>query len=108
MAHRNSLGQELPRSDAIEPSKRNSASPAVNINNSTQAFGERLFSVSDLAKTWHLSTNTIRRIFENEPGVLRWGVKERRFKRRYTTLRIPESVVLRVFRRMQDDRRPTL
>jgi hypothetical protein len=63
---------------------------------------EKHYSVLELAALWNLSENTIRRIFENEPGVLKWGSKEGRFKRRYTTLRIPETVVLRVHRRLRE------
>lgn len=59
---------------------------------------ERHYSVAELARLWGLSTRTIRRIFENEPGVLQWGNCETRFKRSYVTLRIPETVVLRVHR----------
>ena len=33
--------------------------------------------------------------------VLQWGNLESRFKRAYTTLRIPESVALRVHRRLR-------
>ncbi|HEY6182877.1 MAG TPA: hypothetical protein VIW67_11555 [Terriglobales bacterium] len=62
---------------------------------------ERHYSVAELAKVWKLSENTIRRMFENEPGVLRWGKNEQRFSRRYFTLRIPESVVLRVHRQLR-------
>jgi hypothetical protein len=62
---------------------------------------EKHYSVSELAEIWSLSENTIRRIFENEPGVLKWGTREGRFRRRYTTLRIPETVVLRVHRQLQ-------
>jgi hypothetical protein len=62
---------------------------------------ERHYSVAELAKLWSLSEKTIRRMFENEPGVLQWGNQETRFKRGYTTLRIPESVMLRVHRRLR-------
>jgi hypothetical protein len=62
---------------------------------------ERHYSVGELAKLWSLSEKTIRRMFENEPGVLQWGSQETRFKRGYTTLRIPESVMLRVHRRLR-------
>ena len=62
---------------------------------------ERHYSVAELAKVWKLSENTIRRMFESEPGVLRWGKSEKRFSRRYVTLRIPESVVLRVHRQLR-------
>ena len=62
---------------------------------------EKHYSVSELAVMWSLSENTIRRMFENEPGVLKWGTTEGRFRRRYTTLRIPETVVLRVHRQFR-------
>ena len=57
---------------------------------------EKHYSVSELAQMWRLSEKTIRRMFEDEPGVIIWGMSEGRFKRRYRTLRIPESVVVRV------------
>jgi hypothetical protein len=47
---------------------------------------------------WALSEKTVRRMFENEEGVLQWGSPETRRKRGYITLRIPESVLLRVHR----------
>ena len=57
---------------------------------------ERHYSVGEIAERWGLSEKTIRRMFENEEGVLQWGSPETRRKRGYTTLRIPESVLLRV------------
>jgi hypothetical protein len=62
---------------------------------------EKHYSVAELADIWKLSENTIRRMFENEPGVIKWGPTESRFKRRYITLRIPETVVLRVHRQLR-------
>ena len=62
---------------------------------------EKHYSVVEVAKLWALSERTIRRMFENEPGVLCWGSSERRFKRVYKTLRIPETVMLRVHRRLR-------
>ena len=62
---------------------------------------EKHYSVAELANIWKLSQNTVRRIFENEPGVIKWGDSETRFKRRYITLRIPETVVLRVHRQLR-------
>jgi hypothetical protein len=62
---------------------------------------EKHYSVAELAKIWQLSEHTVRRMFENQPGVLRWGSEEQRFRRRYVTLRIPESVVARVHRQLQ-------
>jgi len=59
------------------------------------------YSVREVAQFWSLSGNTIRRIFEKELGVIEWGFPERRFMRGYKTLRIPESVMLRVHRRLR-------
>jgi hypothetical protein len=61
---------------------------------------EKHYSVGEVAKMWGWSQNTIRRMFANEPGILEWGTEESRFKRSYTTLRIPESVIARVHRRL--------
>jgi transcriptional regulator GlxA family with amidase domain len=61
---------------------------------------ERHYSVYELTKLWGLSERTVRRIFSEEPGVVKWGSEERRYKRAYVTLRIPETVVQRVHRRL--------
>lgn len=79
-----------------------STSDSSNSTETTNEIGaEKHYSVLELAELWNLSENTIRRMFENEPGVLKWGTREGRFKRRYTTLRIPETVVLRVHRQLE-------
>jgi hypothetical protein len=54
-----------------------------------------------LGELWCLSADTIRRLFEYEPGVL---VIERQSKkaRRYRTLRIPQEVADRVQRRLSN------
>lgn len=61
---------------------------------------EKHYSVLELGRLWGVSAKTIRRMFQDEPDVVRWGQEERRFKRGYITLRIPESVVQRVHRRL--------
>ncbi len=62
---------------------------------------ERHYTVGELAERWNLSSDTIRRLFENETGVLVLGESGmKRGKRRYTTLRIPESIAKRVHRRL--------
>lgn len=64
-------------------------------------FIERHYSAADLAERWNLSLDTIRRIFQDEPGVVVLGDNGGKpGKRRYTTLRIPESVAARVHRRL--------
>lgn len=62
---------------------------------------ERHYSIQDLGKLWQLSPQTIRRLFQNEPEVIEIGHPAARRKRRYVTLRIPESVALRVHRRLR-------
>jgi transcriptional regulator GlxA family with amidase domain len=62
---------------------------------------EKHYSVSEVAELWGLSERTIRRIFTDELGVIKWEKSETRFKRGYTTLRIPESVVQRVHRKLR-------
>jgi hypothetical protein len=47
---------------------------------------------------WQLSENSIRRQFQDEPGVFVLGESNPRGKRAYCTLRIPEAVALRVWR----------
>ena len=60
-------------------------------------FG-RVFTPKELAGLWQLSQNSIRRMFQDEPGVFVLGDSNPRGRRGYQTLRIPESVALRVWR----------
>jgi hypothetical protein len=62
---------------------------------------ERHYTVAELSKLWFFSENTIRRLFSAEPGVVKIARQGTRFKRGYTSLRIPERIALRVHRRMQ-------
>ena len=61
---------------------------------------EKHYRPSDLAKMWGLGDDTIREIFKNEPGVLCYGNPGTRMRRRYITMRIPKSVVIRVHNRL--------
>ena len=62
---------------------------------------ERHYSIDEISTLWGLSHKTIRRIFQNEPGVVELGTEESRSKRAYVTRRIPESVMRRVHRRLR-------
>ena len=64
------------------------------------ACEEKHYSVNELAILWNLSKQTIRRLFQDEPDVVRIGDTDVRRKRVYVTLRIPESVVRRVHQRL--------
>jgi Fic family protein len=61
---------------------------------------EKHFSVKEIANLWGLSRNTITRIFSHEAGVLKHGRAETMHKRKYFQLRIPESVLIRVYNKM--------
>lgn len=62
---------------------------------------EQHYSPKQLAEKWGFSARFVRDLFAREPGILVADRPEELHKRRYTTLRIPESVALRVYTRMQ-------
>lgn len=62
---------------------------------------EKHYSLEQIGELWGLSTRTVRKMFENEPGVILFGNTGSLKKRRYLTIRIPESVLLRVHRRLR-------
>jgi len=63
-------------------------------------FNERHYTVDEVAEMWGLSRESVRKMFLTEPDVLKIARPGNRYKRSYTTLRIPESVLNRVYRRM--------
>jgi hypothetical protein len=58
---------------------------------------ERHFSVITLSEIWSVSTDTIIRLFEDVPGVMKIGEEGGRGKRRKITLKIPESIANSVY-----------
>lgn len=61
---------------------------------------QKHYTLSELAKQWHLSQKTLRAWFYDAPGVIRFGpstLKKGR-KRTHVSLRVPESVARRVYR----------
>lgn len=72
----------------------------VHLQPETSADVERHFAVAEIAEMWNLSSDKVRELFENEPGVLVIGERNPRHKRRYITLRIPQSVLERVHFRL--------
>jgi hypothetical protein len=61
---------------------------------------ERHYAPDELGEIWGLSSDTIRRMFEREPGVLVIEHAKGKNRRRYRTFRIPESIAMRVHKRM--------
>jgi hypothetical protein len=88
----------------MEPTQHPMVSVAA--ENSQKGFSpvalERHYTVSELSKLWFFSENTIRRLFSQEPGVIKIARQQTRIKRGYTSLRIPERVAQRVHRRLQE------
>ena len=63
-------------------------------------MAEKHYAPDELAELWAVSTETIRSIFRNEPGVLKIGNTGSRHRRGYITLRIPQDVAERVHKRL--------
>ena len=68
--------------------------------NQTPAFTERHYTVDEVSEMWSLSRDSVRRLFLSEPDVPKIARPANRYKRSYVTMRIPESVLNRVYRRM--------
>src|SRR5208337_1835291 len=66
----------------------------------TSVHIERHYAVAEIAEMWNLSPDKVRELFEHEPGVLVIGERNPRHKRRYLTLRIPQTVLQRVHNRL--------
>ena len=61
---------------------------------------ERHYSPAEIAERIGVSNDTVRRMFEHEPGVLVIETNSNARGRRYRTIRIPESVAERVLTRL--------
>jgi hypothetical protein len=58
----------------------------------------KVYSPRELAELWQLSENSIRRLFQDRPGVFILGDPNPKRKRGYCTLRIPEAVAAALWR----------
>jgi hypothetical protein len=74
------------------------------------SWSERHHSPKYYAELWGKSTSTVRRMFQNEPGVVLDGQPSRRvgkkLKRFYYTMSIPESIAVKVYERKVVKRPP--
>ena len=50
---------------------------------------EKHYSLEQIGELWGLSTRTVRKMYENEPGIIVFGNAGSLKKRRYLTLRTP-------------------
>jgi hypothetical protein len=62
---------------------------------------ERHFTPFELGQLWQLDSDTVRALFAGEPGVLRIDWPEAMRKWRYASLRIPESIAVRIHERLE-------
>jgi transcriptional regulator GlxA family with amidase domain len=61
---------------------------------------EEFLTIQQIAARWKLSPDKVRRVFAQEAGVLIFGNETSRGNRRkYSTMRIPRDVLLRVERK---------
>jgi hypothetical protein len=65
---------------------------------------ERHYTPAQLAEKWSISQKLVRAIFADEPGVLRVNRPEKRNKRGYCSMRIPESLAITMHQRMSQVR----
>jgi hypothetical protein len=63
---------------------------------------EKHYTPGELAELWGLSVRTIRRMFQDCPGVFVIGEKMKRRGRGHTTIRIPSSVAEQVYAQRQN------
>ncbi len=57
---------------------------------------EHYWTPKEIAVLWQVSVDTVIRLFEHEPDVLILSQSVAKQKRRYRTIRIPNSVLVRV------------
>jgi len=62
---------------------------------------ETHYTPKQLAKLWGVSDDMVRDLFRYEVDVLRIDRPETRHKRGYSTMRIPESVAMRVYSKLR-------
>jgi hypothetical protein len=84
----------------VGTSRQSDCSQASDVSGPTSPAFERHFTVKELASLWNLSEDTVRRCFQRERGVVEVTGRKKMSKRRYATLRIPESVAIRVHAKM--------
>jgi hypothetical protein len=67
-------------------------------SDNTNPLEERHYTITELAQMWKFSTEFVRQIVRGEPGVTEW-VRQQPGRRRYSAIRVPQSVAERLYRR---------
>lgn len=62
---------------------------------------ERHYTAAQVAELWQFDAETIRRLFQDEQGVVVLQAPIKKGKRSYKTIRIPQSILERVHKRLQ-------
>jgi hypothetical protein len=62
---------------------------------------ERHYTISEIAEMWHLEYKKVQRLFMDVDGVLKEVTDGTLKKQRYTLLRVPESIVIQVHRKLR-------
>src|SRR5262245_4330671 len=70
----------------------------MSASDNANPFEERHYTISELAGMWKFSTEFVRQIVRGEPGVTEW-VRQEPGRRRYSVIRVPQSVAERLYRR---------
>lgn len=87
---------DIPRLVSFAKAQEPATEPAKPVKAFVDDGVQENFTVAEIAALWKLSTDSIQRIFEDEPGVVTLGDKNPRGKRKRITLRIPRTVMERV------------
>lgn len=75
--------------------------PTKDDTSGTGVENEKHFDLSELAATWGLSVETIRKLFADDPRVGKMpSASGSAGRRRYCTLRIPSTVAARLHKRL--------
>jgi hypothetical protein len=61
---------------------------------------EHHYTITEIARLWHLAPATVRNLFAGVPGVLRVVRPETRNKRRFVSIRIPARVMRAVHQQL--------
>jgi hypothetical protein len=87
----------------VRPKETKQIASTRNFPESTECLElERHFTVREIAALWAYSIETVRQLFLHEPGVLVIGCGERLHKRSYHSIRVPESVLKSVHRKLRN------